>query len=90
MVKEKLEPINVASNLKTFLEYKKSKIKIQTKQFHSISKILLDFLSSNEQFISEYLEYCNDNGIECDISSNSAENVMKYFGDDNLSILTTK
>jgi len=91
MKKETLEQINVVPNLKDFIIYTKSKLKRETKEFHSVTKTLLYYLLDSNKFINDYSKYCDEVGIENDITPNSEKiintiKIMEYGGKDILSI----
>lgn len=66
MNKELNEPINVSVALKSFLTDNKTKFKRRFKKFYSIPSILMYYLKDNEEFVSDYLKYCGDNGFSAE------------------------
>lgn len=68
MNKETPEPIYISPTLKDFIFYMKNKLKRKYKKFYPIQSTLLHYLKENEDFKSDYSEYCRLMDIENELN----------------------
>lgn len=89
--KEKTIPMNISLTLKDFVIEGKAILKKRYGKFYSEPAVLMYYLKQGDEFMQDYSKYCRDNNKINKLMSEDLEktnNILSYYGKDNLSLLT--